>query len=192
MARIAMVGNFRRWRNCMSWRISWRMALLAVAATASVTATFAPTEASAGGRGRAVGAVLNTTTAAADCRPTGTMPAAIPSSATVPGHAGAAPSFIRPWGRSRAGCGSAGEACCISARATARIIRSVCSGWGTSTHIHPIMHICQYDRSESNQETDKYTVILGRWRDAPCRSQRHLSDMPMRTGASWRPWRATS
>jgi len=39
----------------MSWRISWRMALLAVAATASVTATFAPTEASAaGGRGRAV------------------------------------------------------------------------------------------------------------------------------------------
>ena len=67
--------------------------------------------------------VLNTTTAAADCRPTGTMPAAIPSSATVPGHAGAAPSFIRPWGRSRAGCGSAGEACCISARATARIIR---------------------------------------------------------------------
>jgi hypothetical protein len=34
------------------------------------------------------------------------------------------------------------------------------------------MHICQYDRSESN--ADKYTVILGRWRDAPCRSQRHF------------------
>ena len=47
--------------------------------------------------------VLNTTTAAADCRPTGTMPAAIPSSATVPGHAGAAPSFIRPWGRAAPG-----------------------------------------------------------------------------------------